>query len=53
MQEIGGDGYLIDEIPTRRNFAEISDGLTPALQKLGLIRRAYDYATFRDNLASF
>ncbi len=53
MQEIGGDGFLVNELPARRIIAEIADGLCPALQQRGLIRRHYPYTTFRENLASF
>jgi FMN-dependent oxidoreductase (nitrilotriacetate monooxygenase family) len=53
MKEIRGDGYLINEVPTRRTIAEITDGLSPELQKRGLIRDGYPYPTFRENLASF
>ena len=53
IEEIGGDGYLLDETLTRRNLAEVADGLTPALQRRGLIRRCYPHKTFRENLHSF
>lgn len=53
MQEIGGDGYLLSPIVTRRNIAEIADGLSPALRKRGLIRDGYNHSTFRENLMEF
>ncbi len=54
MQEVGGDGFLFS-LPnvSRRVIAEIAEGLVPALQKRGLVRRAYAHAQFRDNLLDF
>jgi FMN-dependent oxidoreductase (nitrilotriacetate monooxygenase family) len=54
MQEVGGDGFLFS-LPnvSRRIIAEIEDGLVPALQDRGLMRRAYTHAQFRDNLLEF
>ncbi|UYN97590.1 MAG: NtaA/DmoA family FMN-dependent monooxygenase [Enhydrobacter sp.] len=54
MQEVGGDGYLFS-MPNvhRRTLAEIEDGLVPALQDRGLVRKAYEHAHFRDNLLAF
>jgi len=54
MQEVGGDGFLF-AMPnvTRRLLAEVEDGLVPALQKRGLVRRAYAHDQFRDNLLAF
>jgi alkanesulfonate monooxygenase SsuD/methylene tetrahydromethanopterin reductase-like flavin-dependent oxidoreductase (luciferase family) len=54
MDAVGGDGFLImDPDFTRRYITEIADGLTPALQKLGLVRRKYEHAMLRDNLRAF
>jgi FMN-dependent oxidoreductase (nitrilotriacetate monooxygenase family) len=54
MQEIDGDGYLIAlNNVSRRSVAEISDGLVPALQQRGLVRRRYEHAHLRDNLLAF
>jgi len=53
MQEVGGDGFLLSPAVTRRNIAEIADGLGPALRTRGLIRSGYDHATFRENLLAF
>jgi long-chain alkane monooxygenase len=53
MEEVGGDGFLLSPEVTRRNIAEIADGLAPALRRRGLIRSGYDYDTFRDNLLEF
>ena len=54
MQAAGGDGFLFS-LPnvSRRTIAEIEDGLVPALQRRGLMRRAYGHAQFRDNLLEF
>jgi alkanesulfonate monooxygenase SsuD/methylene tetrahydromethanopterin reductase-like flavin-dependent oxidoreductase (luciferase family) len=53
MQEVGGDGFLLYPEMSRRSFAEICDGLVPALQKRGATRTGYDGATFRENLLAF
>jgi len=54
MQEAGGDGFLLSlGDVSRRSVAEIADGLVPALQARGLVRRAYAYEHFRDNLMEF
>lgn len=54
MQEVGGDGFLFS-MPNvhRRTLAEIEDGLVPALQDRGLVRKAYEHEQFRDNLLAF
>ena len=54
MQAAGGDGFLFS-LPdvSRRTIAEIEDGLVPALQKRGLMRRSYTHKQFRDNLLEF
>jgi FMN-dependent oxidoreductase (nitrilotriacetate monooxygenase family) len=54
MEEAGGDGFLFS-LPNvnRRTLAEVEDGLVPALQDRGLVRAAYTYPTFRDNLLEF
>ena len=54
MQQVGGDGFLFS-MPdiSRRSVAEIEDGLVPALQKRGLVRKAYGREQFRDNLLEF
>lgn len=54
MQEVGGDGYLI-ALPnvSRKSVAEITDGLVPALQQRGLVRRQFAHKMFRDNLLEF
>jgi len=54
MEEVGGDGFLFS-LPdvSRRIIAEIADGLVPALQRRGLVRSAYAFPQFRDNLLAF
>lgn len=53
MDDVGGDGFLISGGITRRYLAEITDGLVPALQRRGLVRSNYEYATLRENLMQF
>jgi len=54
MQEVGGDGFLI-ALPnvSRKSVSEITDGLVPALQKRGLVRKKYEHQQFRDNLLAY
>ncbi|MCK0198626.1 NtaA/DmoA family FMN-dependent monooxygenase [Ancylobacter sp. 6x-1] len=54
MQAVGGDGFLFS-LPNlhRRTLAEIEDGLVPALQKRGLMRKAYAHPHLRDNLLDY
>jgi FMN-dependent oxidoreductase (nitrilotriacetate monooxygenase family) len=54
MQEVGGDGFLIaNHDLNRRYISEIADGLAPALQRRGLVRKEYSFDHFRDNLLEF
>ncbi|MFN4016890.1 MAG: NtaA/DmoA family FMN-dependent monooxygenase [Reyranella sp.] len=53
MAEAGGDGFMFSGPISRRNVAEITDGLVPELQRRGLVRTAYTHAHFRDNLFAF
>jgi alkanesulfonate monooxygenase SsuD/methylene tetrahydromethanopterin reductase-like flavin-dependent oxidoreductase (luciferase family) len=54
IDAVGGDGFLVtDPEFTRRYISEIADGLTPALQKLGVVRKKYEHAMLRDNLLAF
>jgi FMN-dependent oxidoreductase (nitrilotriacetate monooxygenase family) len=54
MEEVGGDGFLFTQgNMSRRTIAEVTDGLVPALQQRGLVRRAYGQKQFRDNLLEF
>lgn len=53
MEEIGGDGFLFQDMLTRRKIIEVTDGLIPALKRRGLVRSAYQSEHFRDNLLAF
>jgi alkanesulfonate monooxygenase SsuD/methylene tetrahydromethanopterin reductase-like flavin-dependent oxidoreductase (luciferase family) len=53
MQEVGGDGFVFTGNITRRYVAEVTDGIAPALQRLGLVRTAYEHQHLRDNLLAF
>jgi FMN-dependent oxidoreductase (nitrilotriacetate monooxygenase family) len=56
MEAVGGDGYLITtpyHRLTRGYIASITDGLVPALQRLGLTRTVYTKATLRETLMEF
>ena len=53
MEEVGGDGFLLTGPTTRHFLAEIADGLVPALQDRGVVRRAYATTTLRDTLLEF
>jgi FMN-dependent oxidoreductase (nitrilotriacetate monooxygenase family) len=53
MQEVGGDGFMFSGPVTRRHVAEITDGVVPELQRLGVVRMAYEHRHFRDNLLAF
>src|SRR5580704_6459203 len=53
MQEVGGDGFLIQDPLTRRAIAEVTDGLAPALKRRGLLQPEYLHKHFRDNLLAF
>ena len=53
MEELGGDGFVFQGNLNRRYVAEITDGLAPALQRKGLVRKAYEHDHFRDNLFAF
>lgn len=54
MQTAGGDGFLIalGDL-SRRSLATITDGLVPALQRRGLVRKRYEFETLRENLLAF
>ena len=53
MQEVGGDGFVFTGNVTRRYVAEVTDGIAPALQRMGLVRSAYEHQHLRDNLFAF
>ncbi|NQX27297.1 NtaA/DmoA family FMN-dependent monooxygenase [Microbacteriaceae bacterium VKM Ac-2854] len=53
MAEVGGDGFLLYLPTTRRNMAEVADGLAAALRRRGLIRDGYSGSTLREHLLEF
>ncbi|MFI7503166.1 NtaA/DmoA family FMN-dependent monooxygenase [Streptomyces sp. NPDC049687] len=56
MEEIGGDGFLIMKPGwdlNRKYIHSITDGLVPALQRLGLTRTEYTKSTLRETLREF
>ncbi len=56
MSEVGGDGFLIRNPfhnVDRRYILEVTEGLVPALRKLGLVRSEYTKATLRETLREF
>ena len=51
MEEVGGDGFLFAGASiTRREMAEVTDGLVPELQRRGLVRSEYRTVQLRDTL---
>ncbi len=54
MQEVGGDGFLFS-LPdvSRKSVVEVTDGLVPALQQRGLVRKTYQHRHLRDTLLEF
>ena len=56
MEEVGGDGFLISTPfmkVNRRQVAEVTEGLVPALQRRGLVRTGYSKSTLRETLREF
>ncbi len=53
MQEIGGDGFLLTAAWSRRQIADITEGLVPELQRRGLTRTEYSHDDLRGNLFEF
>lgn len=51
----GGDGFLFstDNSAHRKHLFDITEGLAPELQRLGLTRSEYASTKFRDNLFAF
>jgi FMN-dependent oxidoreductase (nitrilotriacetate monooxygenase family) len=56
MEDVGGDGFLMRN-PfhhiNRRYIYEVTDGLVPALQRRGLVRKRYSHSTLRETLCEF
>lgn len=54
MDEVGGDGFLIYNQPMSRHYiASITDALSPALRRRGLIRNGFKHQHLRDNLRDY
>jgi FMN-dependent oxidoreductase (nitrilotriacetate monooxygenase family) len=53
MDHVGGDGFLMTGLSSRRYLTEVVDGLVPALQRIGATRRSYSDDTLRGNLMAF
>jgi len=50
---VGGDGFLLGGLITRRYITELVDGLVPVLQRMGCTRTEYTGRTLRENLRAF
>jgi long-chain alkane monooxygenase len=53
MDEVGGDGFLIEGSHYNHQLSELINGVVPALQKAGAMRTEYSGKTFRENLNAF
>ena len=53
MDEVGGDGFLIEGSGYNRQLPELVNGVIPALQKAGAVRTEYKGKTFREILREF
>ena len=53
MDEIGGDGFLLESVGFNHQLPDLIDGLVPALQRAGAVRTDYEGATFREVLREF
>ena len=53
MQEIGGDGFMVFLPTTRVTIAKITDGLSAALRRRGVIRDGFSETTLRGHLQEF
>ena len=53
MDEVGGDGFLIEGSGYNRQLPELVNGVIPALQKAGAVRTEYTGTTFREILREF
>ena len=50
MEEVGGDGFLIQAYGASAQIPAITDRIVPALQRAGVFRTEYTGATLRDRL---
>lgn len=53
MDYVGGDGFLVTGISSRRYLTEVVDGLYPQLAALGVVRTSYESRHLRNNLMAF
>jgi FMN-dependent oxidoreductase (nitrilotriacetate monooxygenase family) len=53
MEEVGGDGFIVNLPVNRHSVAMFCDGVAPILQRRGSIRSSYEGKTFRENLLAF
>ncbi|NIJ15705.1 NtaA/DmoA family FMN-dependent monooxygenase [Sphingobium vermicomposti] len=53
MDEIGGDGFLLEGVGFNHQLPDLVDGLVPALQRAGAVRTDYEGTTFREVLREF
>lgn len=53
MNEVGGDGFLLEGGDLSGEVGTITDELVPALQRLGAVRSEYGGRTLRDNMLEF
>jgi len=53
MDEVGGDGFLIEGSGYNRQLPELVNGVIPALQKAGVVRTEYTGTTLREILREF
>ncbi|ANI79224.1 NtaA/DmoA family FMN-dependent monooxygenase [Sphingobium sp. EP60837] len=53
MDEVGGDGFLIEGSGYNRQLQDLVNGVIPALQKAGAVRSEYSGTTLREILREF
>ena len=53
MDEVGGDGFLIEGSGYNRQLPDLLNGVVPALQKAGAVRTEYSGTTLREILREF
>ena len=53
MDEVGGDGFLIEGSGYNRQLPDLLNGVVPALQKAGAVRTEYRGTTLREILREF
>ena len=53
MDEVGGDGFLIEGSGYNRQLPDLVNGVIPALQRAGAVRTEYEGTTLREILREF